>query len=123
MGLSEREQRLLDEMERSLYATDADLASKLSRPATFSPRRIIGGLAVSVIGISLLIVAVMLQFALFGVVGFLVMLTGLILASSNSGGAKAPSGSGPTGKSAPKATKKEFNRSFFEDRWDKRQGQ
>jgi hypothetical protein len=120
MGLSEREQQLLDELERGLYASDSTLAHKLGKPGARSPKRIIAGGTLAVIGLSLLVVAVMLQFALFGVAGFLVMLAGLILATSSN-----PSLENPTSqKSAPKpASPKADRKSFFEDRWDKRQGQ
>ena len=118
MGLSEREQQLLDELERGLYASDSGLAHKLGKPGARSPRRMIAGGALAVIGLSLLVVAVMLQFALFGVAGFLVMLAGLILATSSNSGLEGPAK--PAAK--PQATKTE-RRSFFEDRWDKRQGQ
>ena len=94
MGLSEREQQLLDELERGLYASDSSLAHKLGKPGARSPKRIIAGGALAVIGLSLLVVAVILQFALFGVAGFLVMLAA-----------------------------REQRKSFFEDRWDRRQGQ
>ena len=120
MGLSEREQQLLDELERGLYASDSSLASKLGKPGARSPKRIIAGGSLSVIGLSLLVVAVILQFALFGVAGFLVMLAGLILATSSNPSLEIPAptvtGSRPQ---APKADRK----NFFEDRWDKRQGQ
>ncbi len=118
MGLSEREQQLLDELERGLYASDSSLAHKLGKPGARSPKRIIAGGALAVIGLSLLVVAVILQFALFGVAGFLVMLAGLILAtSSNPSLEKAD-----TQKAKPQAAK-EQRKNFFEDRWDRRQGQ
>lgn len=117
MALSEQEQKMLDELERGLYASDANLAHKLGKPGSFSPRRIVSGLAIAVIGISLLVVAVMIQLAIFGVVGFLVMLAGLALASgAKTPGTPKPSTTSQTSK--PKAPKG----SFFEDRWDKRQG-
>jgi hypothetical protein len=120
MGLSEREQQLLDELERGLYASDSSLAHRLGKPGARSPKRIIAGGALSVIGLSLLVVAVILQFALFGVAGFLVMLAGLILAtSSNPSIEKNPSNKATSGPQAPKGDRK----SFFEDRWDRRQGQ
>lgn len=120
MGLSEREQQLLDELERGLYASDSNLAHKLGKPGARSPRRIIAGGALAVIGLSLLVVAVMLQFALFGVAGFLVMLAGLILATSSNPSLDKPAPGKATSQSQPpKADRK----SFFEDRWDKRQGQ
>ena len=116
MGLSEREQQLLDEMERGLYASDSSLAHKLGKPGARSPKRIIAGGALAVIGLSLLVVAVILQFALFGVAGFLVMLAGLILATSAN-----PSLSSPAAPK-PQAAKTQRN-GYFEDRWNKRQGQ
>lgn len=120
MGLSEQEQKLLDELERGFYATDANLASKLGEGRVISPRRIIAGAAVAIIGLSLLIVAVMLQVAAFGVVGFLVMLAGLILASSNVNRTIANSKKPASVKAAKQAGQA---KNFFEDRWDRRQGQ
>ena len=118
MGLSEREQQLLDELERGLYATDSDLAHKLGKPGARSPKRIIAGGALAVIGLSLLVVAVILQFALFGVAGFLVMLAGLILATSANPSLEV------TGKTQAKPQVSRPNKkSYFEDRWDRRQGQ
>jgi hypothetical protein len=121
VGLSDKEQQLLDELERGLYASDANLAHKLGKPGARSPKRIIAGGALAVIGLSLLVVAVILQFALFGVAGFLVMLAGLFLATSSNPSLQAPAAKpAAAGKpAAPKADRK----SFFEDRWDKRQGE
>ena len=118
MGLSEREQQLLDELERGLYASDSSLAHKLGKPGARSPKRIIAGGALAVIGLSLLVVAVILQFALFGVAGFLVMLAGLILATSAN-----PSIDNPGTPNAKPQEAKQQRKSFFEDRWDRRQGQ
>ena len=119
MGLSEREQKLLEELERGLYETDADFAKRVNKtaatPETKSAGRLVGGVILTVIGLSLLIVAVILQFALFGVVGFLVMQTGLLNASSNISHT-SPSDHGKSSQGKPPG------RSFFEDRWDRRQG-
>jgi hypothetical protein len=118
MGLSEREQQLLDELERGLYASDSSLAHKLGKPGARSPKRIIAGGALAIIGLSLLVVAVILQFALFGVAGFLVMLAGLILATSSNPSLEKVG----TSQAKPQAAK-EQRKNFFEDRWDRRQGQ
>ena len=117
MALSEREQKLLDELERGLYESDANLANRMKRPSNSSPKKLVGGAVVALMGLSLLIVAVVLQFSPMGVVGFLVMLAGLILASSNTGmsGQTKTSGSKPR-KSAP-------SRGTFEDRWNRRTGE
>lgn len=119
MGLSEQEQKLLDELERGLYASDANLAHKLGKPGARSPQRIIAGAALVVIGLSLLVVAVILQIALFGVGGFLTMLAGLVVATSSNPGSTSnakpkPGAAKPTGPAGAK-------KNFFEDRWDKRQ--
>ncbi len=117
MGLSEREQQLLDELERGLYASDSSLAHKLGKPGARSPKRIIAGAALAVIGLSLLVVAVILQFALFGVAGFLVMLAGLILATSSNNTDTPAAAAKPKPQSG-----KSPRTSYFEDRWNKRQG-
>ncbi len=116
MGLSEHEQKLLDELERGLYAADSNLAHKLGKPGARSPQRIIAGAALIVIGLSLLVVAVILQAAFFGVGGFLAMLAGLLLATS----ANPNSTAAPAGKAKPQNPVS--RKSFFDDRWDKRQG-
>lgn len=114
MALSEREQRVLDELERGLYASDANLASKLGNPGARTPAKLIAGLSIAVIGLSLIVFAVIIQVALFGVLAFLVMLTGLVVASSNLN--PAPKPAGKTGANRAR-------RNLFEERWEKRRNQ
>lgn len=86
MPLSEHEQRLLDQIERELYAEDPKFAStvrgkKLSGP---SKRRRLEGIAVFVIGVALLVLGVIVpvrvaDVPLVSVFGFLVMFTGAVL--------------------------------------------
>lgn len=118
MALSEREQRLLDELERGLYAEDAEFVQRVSRSGGISMRGMIGGAALAVIGISILIFAVIIQVAVFGVIGFLLMLAGIILASSNFKQTTPSTGSSAKGPSRPKESNSRF--SGFEDRWDRR---
>lgn len=88
MPLSEHEQRLLDQIERELYAEDPKFAStvrgaRLRRPAR---RRRIQGIALFIVGVALLVVGVMVRalwvadFPLMSVVGFLAMFFGVVLA-------------------------------------------
>jgi hypothetical protein len=81
MPLSEHEQRLLEEMERSLYHNDGDFVATVGghrgRPAY---RSIVLGILITVVGIICLIVGVLLQVALVGILGFVVMLAGVLLA-------------------------------------------
>lgn len=118
MGLSEQEQKLLDELERGLYASDSSLAHKLGKPGARSPKRIIAGASLAIIGVSLLVVAVILQVAIFGVGGFLAMLAGLIVATSSNPSEPKLGSASPKSAMPANPSKK----SFFDDRWDKRQG-
>ena len=119
MALSDREQRLLDELERGLYESDPSLAAKISTGGTRAPARIIAGLAIGLIGISLIVFAVILQVAWFGVFAFLVMLTGMVVASSN-----LNPQSGNKAKSAANSAKaKTSTKNIFEERWERRQGE
>ena len=120
MALSEREQKLLDELERGLYASDSALANKLAKPGSRSPKILIAGALLAVMGLSLLVVAVTLQFAIFGVAGFLTMLAGLILATSGKSIGSKPSPSKPGSAQKPAPTLP--GKGFFDDRWDKRPG-
>jgi DUF3040 family protein len=104
MPLSEHEQRLLDQIERELYAEDPKFAStvrgaRLRRPVR---RRRMQGIALFIIGVALLVVGVMVRalwvadFPLMSVVGFLAMFFGVVLAiMSGRHPERAESRSGP----------------------------
>jgi hypothetical protein len=79
MALSEREQKLLEELERGLLDGDSGLDSKAKRLGN-PAGRLIGGALVAVIGVVVLLTAVLAQIALIGVAGFLIMLAGLVIA-------------------------------------------
>ena len=116
MGLSEREQKLLEELERGLMESDSGFAAKAERIGNPAGRMIAGAL-LAIIGLGVLVTGVFIQFAVIGVIGFLVMLGGLVLATSN---IQLPDM--PSGRSKPAAGQPGPGRNFFEDRWDKRQG-
>jgi protein-S-isoprenylcysteine O-methyltransferase Ste14 len=87
MPLSEHEQRLLEQIERALYAEDPKFVSsvrggKLRRP---SRRRRLQGIAMFVLGLVLLVVGIMLplrawSIPVVSVLGFLVMFAGAVFA-------------------------------------------
>lgn len=81
MPLSEHEQRLLDEMERSLYHNEADdvttVGAGRARP---NYTAIALGIIAGVIGIALLLVGVVSRLPLIGLVGFVVMFGGALFA-------------------------------------------
>ena len=87
MELSEEELRLLEQMERALVEEDPKLASTL-RGTSFqraARRRMVLGGVILLAGIGLLVVAVLLELSaviqtVVGVLGFVIMLGGAILA-------------------------------------------
>jgi predicted lipid-binding transport protein (Tim44 family) len=112
MALSEREQKLLEEMERNLLAQDSDLAKTLQSAGSSnrSAGKLVIGVLTFIFGLGLLILSVVLQVAFFGIIAFLVMLIGLVVASSNF---RIPELPKPSAQSRA---------SFFEDRWNQRFG-
>jgi hypothetical protein len=116
MGLSEREQKLLEELERGLLEGDSGFAAKVERVGNPASKMIAGAL-LAIVGLGVLLTGVFIQFAPIGVLGFLVMLGGLVIATSNLQLPQMPSASQNPG-SKPQGP----GRNFFEDRWDKRQG-
>ena len=122
MPLSEHEQRLLEEMERSLYQNDADFVAKVggtrARPAY---RSIVLGILVAVIGVAVLVTGVFVQQPVVGILGFVVMFAGVLLAI-------APGKRVAIDPDAPKSSGDKSSRGrqpgFMDrlnDRWDKRQ--
>jgi hypothetical protein len=81
MPLSEQEQRLLDEMERSLYHGDADFVASVGRShGRVSYGAIIGGALLAVVGIAVLVLGVVLHSWPVGALGFVAMLGGVLIA-------------------------------------------
>lgn len=106
MPLSEHEQRLLDQIERALYAEDPKFASNVrgARMRSLSHRRRIQGIALFVLGLLLLVAGIVLEYRVFGVpyisvVGFLVMFAGAIVAIIS----RRPAGDGRRGGSADRS--------------------
>ena len=79
MPLSEQEQRLLDEMERSLYHGDADFVASVGRTRVRSGYgAVVGGILLALAGIGVLVVGVLVQVWLVGVLGFALMCAGVL---------------------------------------------
>ncbi len=121
MPLSEQEQRLLDEMERHLMRNDADVVSAPRDGRTLSYRNIVYGTILVLLGLGGLVVGVSTQLIVVGVIGFVVMLGGVILAVTPTRGIPR----GPVdAAAAPAASKPRANSSFMDrmnERWDRRQ--
>ncbi len=125
MPLSENEQRLLEQMERALYAEDPKFASAMRGAArrSGSARRLLIGLVGVVLGLVVLFAGVVVKNVPLGVVGFILMLAGTAYALS------AQRKSGPTGVVAkggtvrPAAASRRRRGTFMqrlEERWDRR---
>lgn len=123
MPLSEQEQRLLEEMERSLYHNDADFV------ATVSPRQgkinytvLVSGVLLGLLGIATLVTGVIIRQPLVGVLGFAIMFAGVLVAVAppkRSSSASAPTASNK--RTTPNRTSPSSFMDNLNDRWDKRQ--
>lgn len=103
MPLSEHEQRVLEQIERSLYAEDpkfrAAVKKSSSKPVRAGSLRL--AIVCGVIGLVVLVGGVWLQNVIVGVLGFLIMLAGGVIgirATQN----PAPKGKGKDGKGGGK---------------------
>ena len=122
MPLSEHEQRLLEQMERALYAEDPKFATALRQPTgtRVSRKRLILGVVVLLVGLGLLVTGVAVKIALVGVLGFLVMLAGVVLAFTGSAQVTAPTTATTTHPSVATAKPQAGFMGKMEDRWRNR---
>lgn len=117
MPLSEHEQRLLEEMERSLYHNDADFVAAVgNRGGRRNYRTIVIGLLIALVGIAAIISGVALRVPVVGIIGFVVMFVGVLLALSRP---RQESGAAAD-QSSPAAARPGFM-DRLNERWDKRQ--
>lgn len=121
MPLSEYEQRVLAQMERQLSSDDPKLAQTFSGGPRRTPRIVLGA-ALAVAGLGALVGGVAQQMTWLGLVGFLMMFGGVLVAMSRSSAAGAAPG--PAAPAAGAAPVKSAGRSTFmsrlDDRWDRR---
>ena len=118
MPLSEQEQRLLDEMERNLYQNDADFVATVSQRKGKPNYTIVAvGVLTVVVGIAILVGGVMSQIAFVGILGFIVMFAGVLVALAP----PRKSTAAPTRTGASSTPRQSSFMSSLNDRWDKRQ--
>lgn len=117
MPLSEHEQRLLDEMERNLYGTDSDVHSApmggMPRP---NYRAIVVGVFVVVAGLATLLGGVVSHLIVVGIIGFVVMFAGVLIASRPGSPQEFPAGA----RSTSTQRKPSFMQRM-EARWEQRE--
>jgi len=107
--LSEHEQRLLEQMERALYAEDPKFASSLrsAGPRPGGRRKAAVGVLSALVGVGLLITGAATSLVAVGVAGFLAMLLGTFLVITTLR-AQPESASAPAAKPAAKPKKAGF---------------
>jgi len=108
--LSDREKRLLDEMEAALLTEDPRLVSTLSAdPSSPSRKRIMLGVVLVLVGLATLMGGVGAKVPPVGILGFIIALTGVVSAISSF-----------NPQTSTRAPKKPRSRSTLSDRMEKR---
>ena len=134
MPLSEHEQRLLEQMERALYAEDPKFASSLrgKSPRSHFRRRVLMASVGFALGVVLLMTGLVAQMVPVSVVGFLLMLGSAFFALTSyrkvTSGAKlgVVDGGAVRGARPTAGRKARDSRSFMdrmEERWNRRRDQ
>ncbi|QLD12853.1 DUF3040 domain-containing protein [Microbacterium oleivorans] len=123
MPLSEQEQRLLDEMERHLMRNEADVVSAPREGQSLSYRNIVYGAVLVLLSLGGLIAGVSSGIIAIGVVSFVVMVGGVVLAltPARNGTIGRSAGTAGTRKPAPANTSTFMDR--MNERWDRRNGE
>lgn len=128
MPLSEHEQRLLEQMERALYAEDPTFANNLR--TTSAGRASRGRAAIGVIGViagmGLVLAGVATMIIALGIVGFVVMLVSAVVAYTAFRAPAAVEGSAEGAAAKPAAKAKPARPGFMdrmEERWRERNGE
>lgn len=124
MALSEKERRVLEQLEEQLNMEDPHLASQMQatgRVSQFSTRNIVIGVLIAVVGIGVLLWGVTISQLWLGIVGFLMMVGGVFFATVRPKGlrsSKSRASSASEGSSG--------NSSFMstlEQKWEQRRRQ
>ncbi|WP_059009084.1 DUF3040 domain-containing protein [Streptomyces specialis] len=127
MPLSDHEQRMLEQMERALYAEDPKFATTLegTELRTYTRKRVYQAIVGFLVGICLLMGGMVAQFIALSVVGFLVML-GCAVVAVTGWRRTPPAGAAPargTGAGRRQGRGQRQRRSMMtriEERWQRR---
>ncbi|EXF25195.1 membrane protein [Nesterenkonia sp. AN1] len=136
MPLSEREQRMLKQLEEQLQSEDPSFASSMqdSPSGTLNVRNIVLGALVAVLGIVVLLLSIYNQWIPVGVIGFLIMGAGVYYATTggtsgnsrgNGSGGNGGNGGGGGG-GGPRSSTPSPSGNFMtglEQRWEERRRQ
>lgn len=103
MPLSEHEQRLLEEMERNLYSAESDEVSADDVPHAFDRMAVVLGVIAAVIGLGVMLLGVWTKLVIVGVLGFLLIVGGVLWATAPRSGQTAPKHPGRESGADPRA--------------------
>lgn len=121
MALSEHEQRLLDEMERGFYQSEADVMQTGSvRRRRVSYRSLVLGIIVVLVGIGVLIGGVAAQQLWLGLIGFALMVGGVTLMLSRGSDSVTVEDVLNGASSSSRGASRESLSERAERRWDER---
>lgn len=121
MPLSEYEQRVLHQMEEQLRSDDPRFASQLAADRKFSVRRAGLGAGAVIVGLTLLVAGVASGHIWLGVLGFIAMFGGVLLAISRPKSARSTQQG--RGASKQQSSGQQASSGFMdriEERWDRR---
>jgi hypothetical protein len=120
MPLSEREQKLLEQLEQQLNAEDPHFATSMSETGTsrFSTSRLVAGAVAAAVGLGVMLWGVSQQAVWLGIIGFVLMAVGVYVGTART---KA----GPTGRASGAASAKKHSPFMdgLEQRWEQRRHQ
>ena len=128
MPLSEQEQRLLEEMERSLYSNDSDFVATVGGRGRPNYTMVVVGVLAALVGIAVIVTGVILRTPplgpLVGVLGFVILVAGALFAIAPPRRKGTPvtaptTSSRPSTSRAPRGGGSMMDR--FSERWDRRQ--
>ena len=131
MPLSEHEQRLLEQIERELYADDPKLVSTVRsiNPRTYALRRLWRSAALFIVGLGVLVSAVVISSSagavsiVLGLVGFIVMLLAALRGSGDLrrlGGRPDPDSRSNRSRSRSRRSVSERAQERWQRRWEDR---
>jgi len=134
MPLSEREQRMLKQLEDQLQSEDPSFASSMQDTPTgkLNVKNLVLGAIIAVAGIVVLLLGIYNQWVPVGVIGFLIMGAGVYYATTggasgntrgNGSGGNGGGGGGGPRSSAPSPSGSGTFMTGLEQRWEERRRQ
>ena len=122
MALSNEEQKILDELEKSLgkvSRSSEKLSAKTPKQKTNFALELVVGSLLAVAAIVLLVVASATHLVFIGIIAFVLMLGGLYLVSQNWSSRALRANREPKSRNSVSDLP---NKGFFQERWDQRNG-